>query len=208
MGCCPYHGFFHKRGFPRWTEKAKKFGGTIAIRATCLRGRSRQHLGPGRSPALEIWNGIVSPGQRRPLLNGETHSYVDILENFPGRNSLGPVGGFHKVIASLTTMFTSERIPELQGTGELPGSNQKSCPIDLPFAFYFPHFFRPWGRGKLLGFSLPQKILLLAGFSVKVKKNLRVISGAVNPKTLVQFLKIRKIILARQNERKRTKHAA
>jgi hypothetical protein len=78
----------------------------------------------------------------------------------------------------------------------------------LPFAFYFPHFFRPWGRGKLPGFSLPQKMLLLAGFSVKVKKNLRVISGAVNPKTLVQFLKIRKIILPPQNERKRTKHAA
>jgi hypothetical protein len=44
-------------------------------------------------------------------------------------------------------MFTSERIPELQGTGELPGSNQKSRPIDLPFVFYFPHFIPPLGEG-------------------------------------------------------------
>ena len=44
-------------------------------------------------------------------------------------------------------MFTSEPIPELQGTGELPGSNQKSCPIDLPFVFYFPHFIPPLGEG-------------------------------------------------------------
>ena len=45
-------------------------------------------------------------------------------------------------------MFTSERIPELQGTGELPGPDQKSRPIDLPFAFYFPHFIPPLGGGK------------------------------------------------------------
>ena len=44
-------------------------------------------------------------------------------------------------------MFTSERIPELQGTGELPGSNQKSRLIDLPFVFYFPHFIPPLGEG-------------------------------------------------------------
>ena len=46
-------------------------------------------------------------------------------------------------------MFTSERIPELQGTGELPGSNQKSRPIDLPIVFYFPHFIPPLGEGNI-----------------------------------------------------------
>jgi hypothetical protein len=48
-------------------------------------------------------------------------------------------------------MFTPERIPELQGTGELSGSNQKSRAIDLPFTFYFPHFVPPLGEGRLLG---------------------------------------------------------
>lgn len=79
-------------------------------------------------------------------------------------------------------MFTPERIPELQGTGELPGSNQKSRPIDLPFVFYFPHFIPPLGEGISLGIGCQQTSL--AGFSVKVKRNLRVICGAVNPKFL------------------------
>jgi hypothetical protein len=67
-------------------------------------------------------------------------------------------------------MFTSERIPELQGTGELPGSNQKSRPIDLPFAFYFPHFIPPLGEGILLGIVNGKNRLSLAGFSLKVKE--------------------------------------
>jgi hypothetical protein len=77
-------------------------------------------------------------------------------------------------------MFTPERIPELQGTGELPGSNQKSRPIDLPFVFYFPHFIPPLGEGILLGLVVSKTQFSLAGFSVKVKRNLRVIGGAVN----------------------------
>ncbi|HYM07603.1 MAG TPA: hypothetical protein VEU11_13670 [Terriglobales bacterium] len=61
------------------------------------------------------------------------------------------VGGLYKIIAFLPAMFTSERIPELQGTGELPGPNQKSRAIDLPFVFYFPHFIPPLGEGISLG---------------------------------------------------------
>ena len=56
-------------------------------------------------------------------------------------------------------MFTSERIPELQGTGELPGPYQKSRPIDLPFVFYFPHFIPPLGEGISLGIGCKQKRL-------------------------------------------------
>jgi len=81
-------------------------------------------------------------------------------------------------------MFTSERIPELQGTGELPGSNQKSRPIDLPFVFYFPHFIPPLGEGILRNWLSAKMQFCSAGFSVKVKKNLRAIRGAVNPKFL------------------------
>ena len=80
-------------------------------------------------------------------------------------------------------MFTSERIPELQGTGELPGPNQKSRAIDLPFVFYFPHFIPPLGEGISLGIGCQSEHGFLFGWiSVKVKTNLRVISGAVNPK--------------------------
>ena len=82
----------------------------------------------------------------RGLLNGGTHGYINVLENFPGRDSQRAVGGLHKIVASLPAMFTSERIPELQGTGELPGADQKSRAIDLPFAFCFPHFIPPLGR--------------------------------------------------------------
>jgi hypothetical protein len=78
-------------------------------------------------------------------------------------------------------MFTSERIPELQGAGELPGPDQKSRAIDLPFAFCFPHVIPPLGEGRLLEFDGRQSVVSLAGFSVKVKKNLRAIGGAVNP---------------------------
>jgi hypothetical protein len=81
-------------------------------------------------------------------------------------------------------MFTSERIPELQGTGELPGSNQKSRPIDLPFVFYFPHLFHPWGREYHLELFVSETQCTSAGFSVKVKRNLRAICGAVNPNFL------------------------
>lgn len=81
-------------------------------------------------------------------------------------------------------MFTSERIPELHGTGELPGSNQKPRTINLPFIFYFPHFIPPLGEGILLGIGCKQSAVSLAGFSVKVKKNLRAIGGAVNVKLL------------------------
>ena len=187
----PLPWFFHKADFgPR-----AKVGGTMS-RATriCMfefPGRqvaaqisepSRQHLGSGRGPALQIRNGKISPVQQGPLLNGGTHGYVNILKNFTGRDSLRAVGGFHKIVASLTAMFTPERIPELQGTGELPGSDQKSRPIDLPFAFCFPHFIPPLGEGRLLEFGCRQNAVSLAGFSVKVKKNLRAIGGAVNPK--------------------------
>ena len=47
-------------------------------------------------------------------------------------------------------MFTSERIPELHGTGELPGPDQKSRAIDLPLAFCFPHVVPPLGEGSVL----------------------------------------------------------
>ena len=79
-------------------------------------------------------------------------------------------------------MFTSERIPELQGTGELPGPDQKSRPIDLPFALYFPHFIPPLGEGRLMELVVTKMQFDLAGFSVKVKMNLRAIWSAVNPK--------------------------
>ena len=128
--------------------------------------------------------GKISSVQQGPLLNGGTHGYVDILENFTGRDSLRPVRGFHKIVAFLSAMFTSERIPELQGTGELPGSNQKSRPIDLPFVFYFPHLFHPWGREYHWDWLSVKTQFSLAGFSVKVKPNLRVIRDAVNPKLL------------------------
>ena len=81
-------------------------------------------------------------------------------------------------------MFTSERIPELQGTGELPGSYQKSRPIDLPFVFYFPHFIPPLGEGIFRELDIGKNAIALAGFSVKVKTNLRAIRYAVNVKFL------------------------
>jgi hypothetical protein len=126
-----------------------------------LPGRSRQHLGPSRGPALQIGKGKISSVQQGPLLNGGTHGYVDILKNFTGRDPLRAVRGFHKIVASLSAMFTSERIPELQGTGELPGSNQKSRPIDLPFVFYFPHFIPPLGEGISLGIVCKQNAVFL-----------------------------------------------
>jgi hypothetical protein len=79
-------------------------------------------------------------------------------------------------------MFTSERIPELHGTGELPGSDEKSRPIDLPFALYFPHFIPPLGEGRLMELIVNKTLFVPAGFSVKVKTNLRAIWNAVNPK--------------------------
>jgi len=142
--------------------------------------RSRHHLGSGRAPALQIRNGKISP-VRQWLLSGGTHGYVNVLENFPGRDSQRAIGGFHKIVASLPAMFTSERIPKLEGTGELPGPDQKSRAIDLPFAFCFPHVIPPLGEGRFLVFGCRQSAVSLAGFSVKVKKNLRAIGGVVNP---------------------------
>jgi hypothetical protein len=77
-------------------------------------------------------------------------------------------------------MFTPERIPELQGTGELPGSNQKSRPIDLPFVFYFPHFVPPLGEGISLGIGCKQNAVFLGWIFCEGERNLRVIGGAVN----------------------------
>ena len=118
--------------------------------------RSRHHLGSGRAPALQIRNGKISPVQQG-LFNGGTHGYVNVLKNFPGRDSQRAVGGFHKIVASLPAMFTSERIPELQGTGELPGPDQKSRAIDLPVAFCFPHVVPPLGEGRFTGIWLSAK---------------------------------------------------
>jgi hypothetical protein len=81
-------------------------------------------------------------------------------------------------------MFTPERIPELQGTGELPGSNQKSRPIDLPFVFYFPHFIPPLGEGISLGIGCKQNAVFLGWIFCEGERNLRVIGGAVNPNLL------------------------
>jgi len=55
------------------------------------------------------------------LLNRGTHSDVDILEDLTWRNPWRAVGGLNQIIASLTAMFPSERIPELQRTSELLG---------------------------------------------------------------------------------------
>jgi hypothetical protein len=86
-------------------------------------------------------------------------------------------------------MLTPERIPELQGTGELPGSNQKSRPIDLPFVFYFPHFIPPLGEGISLGIGCKQNAVFLGWIFCEGERNLRAICGAVNP----NFLCISKI---------------
>jgi hypothetical protein len=51
----------------------------------------------------------------------------------------------------------------------------------LPFAFCFPHVIPPLGEGRFLVFGCRQSAVSLAGFSVKVKKNLRAIGGVVNP---------------------------
>ena len=118
----------------------------VAVQIGPLTPASR--LGPSSGASDLKWkNFACSAGA---LLNGGTHGYVDVLENFPGRDSQRAVGGFHKIVASLSAMFTSERIPELQGTGELPGPDQKSRPIDLPFVFCFPHFIPPLGEGRSL----------------------------------------------------------
>jgi hypothetical protein len=77
-------------------------------------------------------------------------------------------------------MFTPERIPELQGTGELPGSNQKSRPIDLPFVSYFPHFIPPLGEGILLGIGCKQNAVFLGWIFFEGERNLRAICDAVN----------------------------
>ena len=142
---------WHAGAVPPWICHCFDFFRGLPDHGPKFPSRSRQHLGPGRSPSLQVRNRKISSVQQRLLLKGGTHGYVDILENFPGRDPLRAVGGFHKIVASLPAMFTSERIPELQGTGELPGSNQKSRPIDLPIAFYFPHFVPPLGEGLLLG---------------------------------------------------------
>ena len=111
--------------------------------------RSRHHLGSSRAPALQIRNGKISSVQQGPLLNGGAHGYVDILKNFTRRDSQRAVGGLYKIVTSLSAMFASERIPELQGTGELPGPDQKSRAINLPFAFCFTHVVPPLGEGRL-----------------------------------------------------------
>ena len=107
------------------------------------------------SARATVWRFISEIGRfpvvgRGHLLYSESHRYVDILENFSGRDPQHAVGGLHEVVALLSTMFTSERVPELHGTGELPGPDQKSRPIDLPFALYFPHFIPPLGEGRLM----------------------------------------------------------
>jgi hypothetical protein len=89
----------------------------------CGRSFSRRHLGTGRAPTLQIRNRKVTPRQRGPLVDDGTHGYVDIFENLPWRDSLRPVGGLNQIVASLTAMFAPERIPELQWSGELPGSD-------------------------------------------------------------------------------------
>ena len=138
-----------------WHDGAAPPG--LPLDGSSFPGRSRQHLGPSRGAAFQIRNGKISSVQQGQLLYGGIHGYVDVLENFTGRDSLRAVGGFHQIVASLSAMFTSERIPELQGTGELPGSDQKSRAIDLPFALYFPHFVPPLGEGNLMEFGCQQK---------------------------------------------------
>ena len=153
-----------------------------------FRGPSRQHLGSDRGTALQVFHRKISPGQRGPLLNGGTHGYVDILKNFTGRNSLRAVRGFHKIVASLSAMFTPERIPELQGTGELPGSDQKSRPIDLPFAFCFPHFIPPLGEGISLGIGLSAKHTCLGWVFCEGENESTRDRGCGQSQSLVQFL--------------------
>ena len=167
MGCCPLAQAFPQGGVSaenqvaRWSRATPdlplfEFFRGLPGRGPKFPGRSRQHLGLGRGPAFQICKRKISSVQQGPLLNGGTHGYIDILKDFTGRDSLRTVGGLHKIVAFLSAMFTSERIPELQGTGELPGPYHKSRPIDLPFVFYFPHFIPPLGEGISLGIGCKQ----------------------------------------------------
>jgi hypothetical protein len=178
----PRPGFSTSLGFGR--DPGKKFGGTMALchpdlqsfrirwpgRGPNFEHRSRHHLGSGRAPALQIRNGKISPVQQGQLFDVGTHGYVDILKNLPGRDSQRAVGGFHEIVTFLPAMFTSERIPELQGTGELPGPDQKSRAINLPFDFCFPHVFHPWGREDYWNFGCRENAVSLAGFSGEGEK--------------------------------------
>ena len=74
----------------------------------------------------------------------EIHGHVNIFKNFARRNSLSAVGRFDQIVACLTAMFAAKYIPELKRCGELPGPNQKSRAINMPFAFCFLHCTPPF----------------------------------------------------------------
>jgi hypothetical protein len=124
----------------------------------------------------------------RPVFHGGVHRNIHILENFARRNSQQAVGGFNQIVASFTAMFTPKHIPELEGTGELSGTDQKSRPIDLPLTFFSTHLFPSLGEGRFRTL-LPTCNAVFVGwnFFVEGEKNLRVISGAVNPRILCKL---------------------
>ena len=81
-------------------------------------------------------------------------------------------------------MFTSQHIPEFQGPGKLFGTDEKSCPVNLPIAFCFPHWHHLL-KGRTTNRTCLKKFAGWIFF--EGEKNLRVMRREVNPQTLVHL---------------------
>jgi hypothetical protein len=148
MGCKQYARMLGlSRGYPYILYLSLKHAGRLPLHADCTIGRS-SFAEP-------------HPDRQFPFgRNGGAHRHVDVLKNFSRSDSLRAVGRLNQIVAGLPLMFSSEHIVELERSGKLPGPDQKSCPVDLPFAFYFPHRASPFRRstgesGTCLKFFLP-----------------------------------------------------
>jgi hypothetical protein len=110
---------------------------TVSIVGSCHHQPCR-----GGATAAHLWQRFLQ--QRGPsVLIGPAHCNVDILENVFRRDAAGPIGRFDQVVACDAPVLAAEYIDESERFGQLPGPNQKSGAINVPFGRSFPHVVQP-----------------------------------------------------------------
>src|ERR1700756_3561453 len=66
-------------------------------------------------------------GQRWPGIGGgAAHGNVDVLEDFPGRDAAGTVGGENEIVTFLTAVFAADGVDEGKGRVKLLGGDEEA----------------------------------------------------------------------------------
>lgn len=102
------------------------------------------------SPVRGWPTGILLQGTAVEIAPGtlfrRAHGHVYVFEDLLWSDSARAVRGLDQVVSDVALVLAAERIDEEKGFGQLPGSNQETRTVNVPFGCSIPHVIQPWGR--------------------------------------------------------------